>query len=219
MHLHQSPVAALVHRPAGQSAAIRRPGSLSSTPTTTSGASRTSSPSSPACGSQLDTNKKVGGLFPNDADGNAWGDPKVGLPPAFDEAGYKLTDPGRYQNLTDDFSAQITAFKKADAEIVTGVVHAARLHHLLEPGAPAGLQAEGGDGRQGDPLPESRRGARRRRPQPFVRGLVVADHPFKSSLTGQARRRPRRGFHERPSGSGRSRSASSIRCSRSRPMS
>lgn len=28
------------------------------------------------------TNKSVAGLFPNDADGNAWGDPKLGLPPA-----------------------------------------------------------------------------------------------------------------------------------------
>src|SRR6201981_3194371 len=27
------------------------------------------------------TNKVVGGLFPNDADGNAWGDPKIGFPP------------------------------------------------------------------------------------------------------------------------------------------
>jgi branched-chain amino acid transport system substrate-binding protein len=36
--------------------------------------------------------------------------------------GYKLTDPGRYQNLTDNFSAQITAFKNASCEIVTGVV-------------------------------------------------------------------------------------------------
>ena len=36
--------------------------------------------------------------------------------------GFTLTDPGRYQNLTDDFSAQITAFQNAKAEIVTGVV-------------------------------------------------------------------------------------------------
>jgi branched-chain amino acid transport system substrate-binding protein len=71
---------------------------------------------------QLDTNKQVGGLFPNDGDGNAWGDPKVGLPPSLKEAGYTIIDPGRYQNLTDDFSAQITAFKNANAEIVTGVV-------------------------------------------------------------------------------------------------
>ncbi len=37
---------------------------------------------------QLDTNKEVGGLFPNDGDGNAWGDPNVGVPPAFKAAGY-----------------------------------------------------------------------------------------------------------------------------------
>ena len=71
---------------------------------------------------QLDTNKSVGGLFPNDGDGNAWGDPNVGFPPVLAEQGYTLTDPGRYQNLTDDFSAQINAFKGANAEIITGVV-------------------------------------------------------------------------------------------------
>jgi branched-chain amino acid transport system substrate-binding protein len=71
---------------------------------------------------QLDTNKMVGGLFPNDADGNAWGDPNVGVGPGFAAAGFSLTDPGRFQNLTDDFSAQINAFKAAGVEIVTGVV-------------------------------------------------------------------------------------------------
>ncbi|MEX5576965.1 ABC transporter substrate-binding protein [Pseudophaeobacter sp. A-200-2] len=70
---------------------------------------------------QLDTNKSVGAIFPNDGDGNAWGDPNVGFPPVLDAQGYKLTDTGRYQNLTDDFSAQINAFKAANAEIVTGV--------------------------------------------------------------------------------------------------
>ena len=66
------------------------------------------------------TNKVVGGLFPNDADGNAWGDPKLGLPPALAAAGYKLLDPGRYQVMNNDFSSQIAAFKAANAEIVTG---------------------------------------------------------------------------------------------------
>jgi branched-chain amino acid transport system substrate-binding protein len=70
---------------------------------------------------QLDTNKQVGGLFPNDGDGNAWGDPNVGFPPVLDKLGYGLVDPGRYQNLTDDFSAQINAFKQGNVEIVTGV--------------------------------------------------------------------------------------------------
>ena len=71
---------------------------------------------------QVPTNKVVGGLFPNDGDGNAWGDPNVGVGPGFAAAGYSLTDPGRYQNLTDDFSAQINAFKGVNAEIITGVV-------------------------------------------------------------------------------------------------
>ena len=72
--------------------------------------------------SQVETNKSVGALFPNDGDGNAWGDKQVGFPPVLDKQGYKLTDPGRYQNLTDNFSAQITAFKNAQCQIVTGVV-------------------------------------------------------------------------------------------------
>ncbi|MCY3725782.1 MAG: ABC transporter substrate-binding protein [Rhodobacteraceae bacterium] len=70
---------------------------------------------------QLDTNKSVGALYPNDGDGNAWGDPVVGFPPVLAELGYTLTDTGRYQNLTDDFTAQINAFKQANCEIVTGV--------------------------------------------------------------------------------------------------
>lgn len=70
----------------------------------------------------VDTNKSVGGLFPNDGDGNAWGDKERGFPPVLAEQGYRLTDPGRYQNLTSDFSAQIAAFKRANVEIVTGVM-------------------------------------------------------------------------------------------------
>ena len=66
--------------------------------------------------------KKVGGLFPNDADGNAWGDANLGLPPALFGAGFELTDPGRYQPLSDDFSNQIAAFRDAGCEIVTGVM-------------------------------------------------------------------------------------------------
>ena len=66
------------------------------------------------------TNKVVGGLFPNDADGNAWGDAERGLPKPLAAAGYKLIDPGRYQPVNNDFTSQISAFKTAGAEIVTG---------------------------------------------------------------------------------------------------
>src|SRR5215467_5732199 len=66
------------------------------------------------------TNKVVAGIFPNDADGNAWGDAKLGLPPALAQTGYRLIDPGRYQVMNNDFTSQITRFKEAGAEIVTG---------------------------------------------------------------------------------------------------
>jgi len=64
--------------------------------------------------------KKVAGLFPNDADGNAWGDPNLGLPKPLAAAGYELVDPGRYQVMNNDFSSQIAAYKAAGCEIVTG---------------------------------------------------------------------------------------------------
>ncbi len=68
------------------------------------------------------TNKVVGGLFPNDADGNAWGDAERGLPKPLAAAGFKLIDPGRYQQFAPDFSAQIAAFKRANVEIITGAM-------------------------------------------------------------------------------------------------
>jgi branched-chain amino acid transport system substrate-binding protein len=71
--------------------------------------------------SQVPNNKVVAGLFPNDGDGSAWGDPKLGFPAYFEPKGYKIVDPGRYQNLTEDFSSQISEFKQAGAEILTGV--------------------------------------------------------------------------------------------------
>jgi branched-chain amino acid transport system substrate-binding protein len=71
---------------------------------------------------QVTTDKTVGGLFPNDGDGNAWGDKEHGLPGPLGQQGFKLIDPGRYQDLNDNFSAQINAFKDAKCDIVTGVV-------------------------------------------------------------------------------------------------
>jgi branched-chain amino acid transport system substrate-binding protein len=70
---------------------------------------------------QLETNQIVAGLFPNDPDGNAWGDGTVGFPPPLDEAGYQIIDPGRYTNGTSDFSAQIGQYRDAGAQLLTGV--------------------------------------------------------------------------------------------------
>jgi len=69
---------------------------------------------------QGDVAPRVGGLFPNDADGNAWGDAELGFPPALAAHGFDLVDPGRYQPLSEDFTAQISAFKDGNVDIVTG---------------------------------------------------------------------------------------------------
>lgn len=67
------------------------------------------------------TNKTVGAIWPNDGDGNAWGDSNMGFPPVLKKNGFTIVDPGRYQNLTSDYSAQIAKFKEAKVEILTGV--------------------------------------------------------------------------------------------------
>jgi len=69
---------------------------------------------------QLKTNKLVGEMWGNDADGIAWSDPKTGQPPMLTKAGYKFIDSGRFQDGTDDFTPQISKFKKAGVDIVSG---------------------------------------------------------------------------------------------------
>jgi branched-chain amino acid transport system substrate-binding protein len=71
---------------------------------------------------QIPTNKVVGVLFPNDSDGNAWGDKERGFPPVLKEKGFKVVDLGRYQSPSSDFSSYIYEFKKQGVEIVTGVI-------------------------------------------------------------------------------------------------
>jgi branched-chain amino acid transport system substrate-binding protein len=72
--------------------------------------------------SLLPTNKVVGGLWPNDNEGNIFSDRKTGFPPVFEARGFKVFDPGRFQVTTTDFAAQIAALKKANVEILTGIV-------------------------------------------------------------------------------------------------
>ncbi len=60
------------------------------------------------------TNKKVGVLYPNDADGNAI---RAHLAPLLAKQGFTIVDPGPYEDGTTDYSAQIATFKKEQCEI------------------------------------------------------------------------------------------------------
>jgi branched-chain amino acid transport system substrate-binding protein len=133
---------------------------------------------------QLDTNKQVGGLFPNDGDGNAWGDPNVGFPPVLDELGYGLTDPGRYQNLTDDFRPRSTPSSRAMSKSSP-----AFRSRPISP--PSGTRPSSRASRP-RPRPSARRSCSRRRSRRWATQAQPQSsevwwspsHPFKSSLNG-----------------------------------
>ena len=65
----------------------------------------------------IPTNKKVGVLYPNDADGNAL---RAHLVPELQKAGFTIVDPGAYQDGTSDYSSQIAKFKAEGIQILTG---------------------------------------------------------------------------------------------------
>jgi branched-chain amino acid transport system substrate-binding protein len=65
--------------------------------------------------------KVIGLLCANDPDGAALSDPKTGFPAGIAAAGKTLVDPGRFQALSDDFSAVISELKSKNAEVLAGV--------------------------------------------------------------------------------------------------
>jgi branched-chain amino acid transport system substrate-binding protein len=135
---------------------------------------------------QIETNKAVGGLFPNDGDGNAWGDPNVGVGPGFAAQGYTLTDPGRYQNLNDDFSAQINAFKAANCDIVTGVVIPPDFTTFRNQALQQGFSPKIITVAKAILFPQSVEALGEAGHNLSSEVWWSAQHPFKSSLTGQS---------------------------------
>ncbi|MDZ5452161.1 ABC transporter substrate-binding protein [Labrys sp. ZIDIC5] len=136
--------------------------------------------------SQLETNRSVGGLFPNDGDGNAWGDPKVGFPPVLEKKGLTLTDPGRYQNLTDDFSAQINAFKRAKAEIITGVMIPPDFTTFWNQAQQQGFKPKIASIGKATLFPQAVEALGRAGHNLSSEVWWTPNHPFKSSLTGDS---------------------------------
>ena len=63
---------------------------------------------------QVPTNKIIGVMWPNDADGNAI---RASLGPELTKAGYTIVDPGAYTDGTNDYSSQIATFKSQNCEM------------------------------------------------------------------------------------------------------
>ena len=68
------------------------------------------------------TNRRIGVVFPNDTDGNHAASREHGVIPVFERGGYEVVDPGRFTPFTDDFSAIIAELKRADVDIINGVM-------------------------------------------------------------------------------------------------
>ncbi|KQW00178.1 ABC transporter substrate-binding protein [Rhizobacter sp. Root1221] len=77
------------------------------------------------------TNRRVGGLFPDDGVGRAWSDKRNGFPQPLAGVGFTLTNPGPYANGTLEFNAQIAAMKRDACDIVTGVMLPSDAHTFL----------------------------------------------------------------------------------------
>lgn len=135
---------------------------------------------------QVATNKVVGALWPNDPDGNAWGDPALGFPKPMADKGYSLVDTGRFQSMTDDFSAQISAFKAAGVEIVTGVVIPPDFTTFLSQSAQQGFAPKVINVAKASEFPQAMAALGPRADGLSVEVWWSPHHPFNSSLTGQS---------------------------------
>jgi branched-chain amino acid transport system substrate-binding protein len=70
-----------------------------------------------SCYSKVTSNKVIGCMYDNTADGNFFGE---WAPPYMKAKGYTIVQPSNFQAGSEDFTAQITAFKKGGVELIMG---------------------------------------------------------------------------------------------------
>lgn len=136
--------------------------------------------------SQIPTNKVVGVLFPNDSDGNAWGDAKHGFPPVLKEKGYKVVDLGRYQSPASDFSSYIYEFKKKGVEIVVGVIPPPDFANFWNQAGQQGFKPKIVTVAKASEFPIALEPFGKRADKLSVEVWWSPSHPYTSGLTGQS---------------------------------
>ncbi len=131
------------------------------------------------------TNKIVGAMWPNDSDGNAFSDPNTGFPAAIIPLGYTIVDPGRYQNGSEDFTAQISQFKNEGCEIITGVPIPPDFTNFWKQATQQGFQPKVGSIAKALDLPMGVEALGDAGNNFTVECQWTPRMPFKSSLTGE----------------------------------
>jgi branched-chain amino acid transport system substrate-binding protein len=135
---------------------------------------------------KTEVERKVGGLFPNDADGNAWGSAEFGFPAALKKSGFALTDTGRFPPVSDDYTAQISAFKAAGVAIVTGVLVPPAFATFWSQAAQQGFRPKIVTVGKALLFPSAIAALGDRGDRLSTEIWWTPSHPFKSGLTGQS---------------------------------
>ncbi|MCX7173876.1 MAG: ABC transporter substrate-binding protein [Proteobacteria bacterium] len=131
------------------------------------------------------TNKVVGVLWPNDAEGNAFGDVKAGFPPALAKAGYQMIDGGRFPANTADFTAQINMFKRAGVEILSGALTPPAFATFWTQAAQQGFRPKIASVAKGLLFPAAVQSLGNRAIGLTTEVWWSPNHPYKSGLTGE----------------------------------
>jgi branched-chain amino acid transport system substrate-binding protein len=132
------------------------------------------------------TNKLIGMLFGNDVEGNLFTDPVKGFPPVFIARGFKVFDPGRFILTSNDFSAQISAFKKANAEILFGNMPLPIFSNFWTQAAQQGYKPKIATIGKALLFPSAPEALGPRGKNLSIEVWWSNHHPFKSSITGQS---------------------------------
>lgn len=135
---------------------------------------------------QLKTNKAVGSLYIDNPPGRAFGDPKMGLPPAIAASGYKEIPGGFFKVATNDFSNQVTAFKSGGAQIATGFMFANHFATFWKQTQQAGLKPEAVTMAAAFLFPSAVNSLGEAGDGMTTEVWWTPSFPFKSSLTGQS---------------------------------
>jgi branched-chain amino acid transport system substrate-binding protein len=134
----------------------------------------------------VDTNKKVGTLYIDNPAGQAFSDPKVGLPGGIAQAGYQEFSAGKFQIATDDFTNQVSAFKNNGVDIVSGFTYGNHWATLWNQAAQAGFRPQICTVAAAFLFPSAVNALGDRGDGMSTEVWWTPAYPFKSSLTGQS---------------------------------
>jgi branched-chain amino acid transport system substrate-binding protein len=135
---------------------------------------------------QLSTSRVVGALWPNDPDGNAWASPEIGFPSVAKARRLSFVDTGRFPLPADNFTAQITEFKRRNVEIVTGVLPPPDFGNFWNQASQQGFQPKIVTVAKATEFLAAVKAYGDRAAGLSVEVWWSPNHPFHSSLTGQS---------------------------------